>query len=266
MSRCVLDERTDARLKAYVESLGMIYLSTPFSRAAADRLQRLGVCAFKIGSGECNNYPLVRHIAGFGKPVLLSTGMNDLSSIDPAVEILRQARIPFGIMHCTSIYPTPYEKARLGALPQLASRYPDAVIGLSDHTLGPYTCFAAVALGASIVEKHFTSDRHWPGPDVPISIDPSELASLVVGTSAIAKALGGSKDILPEEQPTIAFAYASVVSVKDLAPGDRLSPENVWVKRPGTGEIPAAAYETVLGRCVHRSVPRNSQLRWADLQ
>jgi N-acetylneuraminate synthase len=169
-------------------------------------------------------------------------------------------------MHCTSIYPTPSEKARLGALPVLARRYPDAVIGLSDHTLGPYTCFAAIALGASIVEKHFTSDRSWPGPDVPISIDPAELRDLVVGTTAIASALGGTKDILPEEQPTIAFAYASVVSVRDLAPGECLSTENIWVKRPGTGEIPAAAYDELLGRRVQRLVPRDSQLRWADLQ
>jgi N-acetylneuraminate synthase len=266
MSRCRLDEDADRLLKARVESLGMIYLSTPFSRAAADRLERLGVTAYKIGSGECNNYPLLRHVAGFGKPVILSTGMNDLASIDTAVGILRQAGVPFALLHCTSIYPTPYAKARLGAIAQLAERYPDAVLGLSDHTLGPYTCFAAVALGASIVEKHFTSDHRWPGPDVPISIGPADLRQLVEGTRAIHDALGGVKDILPEEAPTISFAYASVVTTCDIGAGERLSPENTWVKRPGTGEIPAAAYETILGRVVSRPLGRDTQLRWLDLQ
>src|SRR4051794_3157900 len=115
MRRCALSEQQDAELKRLVESLGMIYLSTPFSRAAADRLERLGVVAYKIGSGECNNYPLIEHIAGFGKPVVLSTGMNDLASIAPAVAILRDQNVPYALMHCTSMYPTPYEKVRLGA-------------------------------------------------------------------------------------------------------------------------------------------------------
>ena len=156
----------ECSLKARVESQGMLYLSTPFSRAAADRLERMGVPAYKIGSGECNNYPLIRHIAAFGKPVILSTGMNDLDSIEPAVAILRDARIPYALLHCTSMYPTPYDKVRLGALSDLRARFPDAVLGLSDHSIGNYTCLAAVALGARVLEKHFTSDKSWPGPDI----------------------------------------------------------------------------------------------------
>ena len=178
------------------ESLGMIYLCTPFSRAAALRLERLGVEAYKIGSGECNNYPLISLIASFGKPVILSTGMNDLASIEPAVMILRRAGVPFALLQCTSMYPTPYDKVRLGAIPALRERFPDAVIGLSDHSIGNYTCFGAVALGASILEKHFTSDMTWPGPDVPISIDPEGLRELIDGSRAIHAALGGTKDIL----------------------------------------------------------------------
>ena len=108
MARCAFSAEDDARLKEYVEARGLIYLSTPFSRAAADRLEREGVGAYKIGSGECNNYPLIRHIAAFGKPVVLSTGMNDIAAIRPAVEILQGAGIPYALMHCTSIYPTPY--------------------------------------------------------------------------------------------------------------------------------------------------------------
>src|SRR5439155_10220606 len=170
MSRCALGEAEERCLKALAESQGMIYLCTPFSRAAANRLEAMGVPAYKIGSGECNNYPLIRHIASFGKPVILSTGMNDLASIEPTVAILRQGGIPYALLHCTSLYPTPYAKVRLGALGELATRFPDAVLGLSDHSLGAYTCLAAVALGARVLEKHFTSDKSWPGPDIPISL------------------------------------------------------------------------------------------------
>jgi len=265
MTRCALTEVEERRLKAYVEAKGMFFLSTPFSRAAADRLESMRVQAYKIGSGECNNYPLIRHIAKFGKPVILSTGMNDLASIRPAVEILRSAKIPYALMHCTSMYPTPYNKARLGALADLRAAFPDAVIGLSDHSLGNYTCFAAVALGARILEKHFTSDKTWPGPDVPISIDPRELKELVEGAQAIYLALGGSKSILAEEQPTIDFAYACVVSTCAISAGEMFTQENTWVKRPGTGEIKAADYERVLGQRAVRDIPAHTQIRWSDL-
>lgn len=266
MKRCALTEAEEVELKRYVEAKGMIYLCTPFSRAAAVRLERLGVAAYKIGSGECNNYPLIKHIAAYGKPVILSTGMNDLESVAPAVEILREAEIPFVLMHCTSMYPTPHHKVRLGALPAMAERFPDAVLGLSDHSMGNYTCFAAVALGARILEKHFTSDKSWPGPDVPISIDPRELRELIEGSRAIHQALGGSKGILPEEQPTIDFAYACVVSIVEIPAGSTLTMDNVWVKRPGTGEIKAVHFEELLGRKVKRAVPVNAQLKWEDLE
>jgi sialic acid synthase SpsE len=265
MKRCALSEDEDAQLKHRVESLGMIYLSTPFSRAAADRLERLGVCAYKIGSGECNNYPLIEHIARFGKPVLLSTGMNDLPAIATAVDILRRHSISFGLFHCTSMYPTPYEKVRLGALAELREAFRDAVLGLSDHSQGNYTCFAAVALGATLLEKHFTADKNWPGPDIEISIDTAQLRELITGTRAIHKALGGQKTILPEEQPTIDFAYACVVTTKDVRAGEQLDAGNIWVKRPGTGEIKAVHYAEVLGRRVREFLPRNAQLKWADL-
>jgi sialic acid synthase SpsE len=266
MSRCALSEAEDIQLKQHVEAKGMVYLSTPFSRAAAVRLEKMDVPAYKIGSGECNNYPLIKHIASYGKPVIMSTGMNDLSSVKPAVDILRQARVPFALMHCTSIYPTPYDKVRLGALRDLATAFPDAVLGLSDHSLGNYTCFAAVPLGAAILEKHFTSDSSWPGPDVPISITPPELRQLIEGTKAIALALGGNKTILPDEQPTIDFAYACVVSTCEIPQGGSLTEKNIWVKRPGTGEIKATDYERVLGRKAARDIPPNTQIKWNDLR
>jgi N-acetylneuraminate synthase len=164
------------------------------------------------------------------------------------------------------MYPTPYAKVRLGALPELADAFPDAVLGLSDHSLGNYTCFAAVPLGASLLEKHFTADRRWPGPDIEISIDPAELRQLIEGTRAIHAALGGGKTILPEEQKTIDFAYACVVTTKDILPGETLTRENIWVKRPGTGEIKARHYNEILGRKAKQTLKKNSQVQWSNLQ
>ncbi len=266
VTRCVLSEQDEAGLKRYAETRGLLFLSTPFSRAAADRLERLGVAAYKIGSGECNNYPLVEHIARFGKPVILSTGMNSIESVEKAVEILRLNQVPFALLHCTSMYPTPYPSVRLGALAELAAHFPDAVIGLSDHSLTIYPCLGAAALGACILERHFTSCKEWPGPDVPISMEPDELRRLVEGSRAIAESLGGGKGILPGEAPTIQFAYASVVAISDIAAGQPLSMENTWVKRPGTGEIRAEHFAEVLARRAARDIRRNEQIQWAWLQ
>jgi len=265
MARCALDASQEKELKEYAEGRGLVFLSTPFSRAAADRLEGLGVAAYKIGSGECNNYPLVDHVASFGKPIILSTGMNDLASIAPAVEIFERRGVDYALLHCTSMYPTPYEKVRLGAIPQMAEAFPGAVIGLSDHSLGNWTCFGAVPLGARILEKHFTSDPRWPGPDVPISITPVELTELVAGSRAIFEALGGDKAILAEEQPTIDFAYACVVTTRAVEAGEALSADNCWVKRPGTGEIKAVDYEKVLGRKTKRAIGADAQVAWGDL-
>ncbi len=266
MDRCTLSEVEEEGLKNYVEAKGMIYISTPFSRAAADRLEQMGVGSYKVGSGECNNYPLIEHIADFGKPVILSTGMNDIESVGKAVAILRSANVPFALMQCTSMYPTPYEKVRLGGITDLIESFPDAVVGLSDHSIGNYTCFGAVAVGASILEKHFTSDKSWPGPDVPISIDPIELKELIIGSKAIQKAMGGQKTILFEEQPTIDFAYACVVTNKQINKGDLFTAENIWVKRPGTGEIKAEFYKDVLNKVATRMIPENSQVKISDIE
>ena len=262
IQRCSLSEDEEIILKNYAESLGLIYLSTPFSRKAANRLEEMGVSAYKIGSGECNNYPLIEHIASFGKPIILSTGMNDLKSISNSVKIFEKKGIDYALLHTTSIYPTPYEKIRLGALDDLKSNFPNSVIGLSDHSIGIYTCLAAVTLGASILEKHFTSDKNWPGPDIPVSINPTELKELILGSNAIFLANGGNKTILPEEQPTINFAYASVVSIQDIQKDELFTKDNIWVKRPGTGEIKAENYEKILNNRATIDIKKDSQLDW----
>ena len=265
MARCALTEEEDLELKEYVESKGMIYLSTPFSRAAANRLEEMGVVAYKIGSGECNNYPLVEHIASFRKPVILSTGMNNLESVSKSVKILRAHKIPFALLHCTSIYPTPCEKVRLGAIEELRIEFPDAIIGLSDHSLDNYSCLGAVSLGACILERHFTSDKSWLGPDIPISMDPVELKDLIEGSRIIHKALGGNKEVLKEEQSTIDFAYASVVAIKDIKKGSLFDRDNVWVKRPGTGEIRAEHFYDILSKKAKADIKENAQIKWEQV-
>jgi len=134
MKRAALNEEDETALKNYVESLGMIFISTPFSRAAADRLERMGACAYKIGSGECNNYPLIEHIASFGKPMIVSTGMNDIKSIKKTVKILEKHAVAYALLHTTNLYPTPPELVRLGAMQKLQDEFPDIPVGLSDHT------------------------------------------------------------------------------------------------------------------------------------
>jgi N-acetylneuraminate synthase len=261
MKRCSLTHKQHAELKKYCEKLGLIYLCTPFSRAAVDSLAKLKVAAFKIGSGECNNYPLIKHIASFKKPVILSTGMNDLRTIRRAVKILNEAKISHAILHCTSMYPTPYEKVRLGAINILEKTFPRTVVGLSDHSIGNYTSFAAVSMGASIIEKHFTSNKKWKGPDVSISINPKELQELIEGTKAIHQSLGGKKDILKEEKVTINFAYASVVSIRDIKKGEKFTKTNIWVKRPGTGEILAEDFEKILSKVASCDIAKDIQIK-----
>lgn len=266
IERCELTEAEEREVQKYCETKGILYLSTPFSREAADRLYGMGVPAFKIGSGECNNLPLLDHIAAMGRPMILSTGMNDIASIRASVKVIKKHNVPLALMHCTSIYPTPYSLVRLGAIGDLQRAFPDTVVGLSDHSMDIYTCLGAVALGASILEKHFTVTRDWPGPDVPISINPLELKRLIEGSRAIWESNNGQKTRLAEEQPVIDFAYASVVTIKPIAQGDVFTLENIWVKRPGTGEMLTDEFEAVLGKRARHSLEAEVQLQRRDIE
>ncbi len=262
MKRCALSEEEEWELKKYVESKGMIFLSTPFSRAAADRLERFGVLAYKIGSGELNNYPLIKHIASFGKPMIVSTGMNNIESIKKAVAILEEAKVPFALMHTTNLYPTDPSLVRLGAMQEMMNAFPGIPIGLSDHTRTNTACIAAMTLGASIVERHFIDNMNRPGPDVVCSMDEVKCAELIAASRDITKMLGGKKEAAKEEQVTIDFAFASVVTTKKIKKGEIFSEDNLWVKRPGTGEIAAEKYEDILGKRASVDIDNDMQLTW----
>ncbi|QWD00744.1 polyhydroxyalkanoate biosynthesis repressor PhaR [Polynucleobacter paneuropaeus] len=266
MARCALSLEDERSLMNYVQQRGAIFISTPFSRAAVDRLVDFDIPAFKVGSGECNNYPLIKYISKFGKPVIISTGMNSIESVRPSVEILRNANIPYALMHCTNVYPTPPELVRLGAVPQLKEAFPDAVIGLSDHTTSNYPCFGSVALGASLLERHFTDRMDRPGPDIICSMDPVALRELIEGSKIIFAARGGEKGPVEAEAPTIAFAFASVVAIRDIAPGQKLTEENIWVKRPGGGDFTVMDYEALLGKIAVTNIRRGFQVKRTDVK
>ena len=260
IDRCVLDYEQEKSLFDYAKEKGILFFSTPFSREGADRLNELGVELYKIGSGECNNLPLLNHVANFNKPMILSTGMNDISSIRTSVETILNHGVPLALLHCTSIYPAPPETMRLGAISHLKNEFPDLEIGLSDHSLGISVALGSVAVGANIVEKHFTKSRNWPGPDNPFSIEPHELKNLVDWSKEIWMARGGEKNILDDEKPVIDFAYACVVAIRDIKKGEALSLDNIWVKRPGNGEILAKDFENVLGKVATVDISENTQL------
>jgi len=266
MATCALNEKDERELQEYVHKKGMIFISTPFSREAANRLEKMDVPAFKIGSGECNNYPLLKHIASYGKPIILSTGMNTIDSISKAVAIFREIKIPYALLHCTNIYPTPPELVRLNAINELKESFQDAVVGLSDHTITNYPCIASVALGASILERHFTDRKDRVGPDIICSMDPIECKELIEATKIVKKARDGKKGPVSEEKPTIDFAYASVVSIAEIKEGEEFTILNIWVKRPGTGDIIAEQFESILGKRASRNIEADRQLTWKDIE
>ena len=265
MERCALSEEEEFELKRYVEEKGMIFISTPFSRAAAYRLERMGVEAYKIGSGECNNYPLLELVSSFGKPIILSTGMNSIASIEKSVNIFRKHKIPYALLHCTNIYPTPPELVRLGGMEEIKHAFPDAVIGLSDHSLTDYPCMGAVALGASILERHFTDTKERPGPDIVCSMTPDNLKELIEASKIIALSRGGRKEAAKEEKVTMDFAFASVVAEKDIAEGEVFTEESLWVKRPGTGDFSADDYAVLIGKKAARPIKKGLQLKKTDV-
>jgi len=248
MKRCALSEDDEFELMQYVQDKGMVYLSTPFSRAAADRLEKFGVLAYKIGSGEMNNYPFLKHIAAFGKPMIVSTGMNSLENVRKAVEILKSFNIKYALMHTTNLYPTDPALVRLGAMQEMMEDFPGVPIGLSDHTMTNTACIAAMALGASLVERHFVDKMTRPGPDVVCSMDEKALRELLSAANDVTKMLGGKKEPAKEEQVTIDFAFATIVTIQPVKAGEKFTSKNLWVKRPGTGEILAEEYEKILGK------------------
>ena len=266
MERCALSKDEEAELKRYSEELGMIWISTPFSRAAADFLEELDVAAYKIGSGEADNLPLIRHIAKKGKPVIMSTGMQTIDTIRASVQILEDAGVEYALLECTNLYPSPAEIVSLRGVTDLKNAFPNAVVGFSDHSIGPEMALASVALGACILERHYTDTRYRKGPDIINSMDPSELRHIIDRSKEIWIAANNPKQRTEAEEPVYAFARASVVADKDLPEGHVITEADIWARRPGSGEIAGYEFDKVVGKTLTRSVTRNTQLKWSDLR
>lgn len=265
MQRCALGADDETELKRYTESLGMIWISTPFSRAAADFLETLDVAAYKIGSGEVDNLPLIRHIARKGKPVIMSTGMQTIESIRASVKILDDAGIDYALLECTNLYPSPPEIVSLQGVTDLKAAFPNAVVGFSDHSIGPDMALASVALGACILERHYTDTRYRIGPDIINSMDPAELRHIIDRSREIHTALHNPKQRTPSEDSVYAFARSSVVADRDLTAGTVITEADIWARRPGSGEIAGFEFDKVVGKTLNRDMPRNTQLKWSDL-
>lgn len=266
MESYCLSADDEIALKDYAESLGLIYLSTPFSRQAANFLDEIGVAAFKIGSGETDNLPLIRHIAGFSKPIIMSTGMQSIATLGRSVDILEQSGVPFALLECTNLYPSPPEIVSLQGIAELKKAFPGAIVGFSDHSIGSTMALAAVALGACIVERHFTDTRHRIGPDISCSMDPAELRFLIDRAGEIHTALRNPKERTKAEEPVYRFARSSIVADRDLQKGHLIQEADIWARRPGTGEIPGFEFDKVVGQRLARAVSRNTQLAWPDFE
>ena len=265
MKKCALSRKDETALKDYVESLGMIFISTPFSRSACDFLETLDVPAYKIGSGEADNLPLIRHIAAKGKPVILSTGMQTIASVRASVQILEDAGVEYALLECTNLYPSPPEMVSLQGVTELMAAFPNAVIGFSDHSIGPEMALASVALGASILERHYTDTRYRAGPDIICSMDPAELRYLIDRSREVYTALHNPKERTTAEEDVYYFARASVVADRNLPAGHTITEADIWARRPGSGDIPGYEFDKVVGRTLKAAVTRNQQLKWKDL-
>ena len=264
MKECSLTLDEEKELKKHAENLGLIWISTPFSRKAVDFLDHIDVPAFKIGSGEAENLPLINHIAKKGKPIIMSTGMQSIQSLKNSVEILENSHVEYALLECTNLYPSPPEIVSLKGIEELKEAFPKALVGFSDHSIGPEMALASVALGACIVERHFTDTRYRNGPDISCSMDPAELRLMIDRSAEIYKALKNPKQRTKPEEDVYKFARASVVADKDMPAGHIITEKDIWARRPGSGEIPGYKYHDVIGKKLRLAVKKNHQLEWSN--
>ena len=241
LKKLELSREDHIALKKYCEEKGIHFFSTAFDLDSIDFLHSLDLGLWKIPSGEITNYPYLKKIASFHEPVILSTGMCDMSDIEAAYSVLlnnglRESQIT--ILHCNTEYPTPYEDVNLKAMKAIQEHF-HVKVGYSDHTEGIEIPIAAVALGASVIEKHFTLDRNMEGPDHKASIEPEEFKAMVLSIRHIEKALGnGEKTVSNSERKNIAIARKSIVAACSIKKGELLTERNLAIKRPGTGISP----------------------------
>ena len=262
LSALELSAETHRQVVSWCWDEGILFMSTPFDEESADLLDDLGVPLFKVPSGEVTNWSLLEHIGRKGKPIILSTGMSTVSEVDDAVRVIRASGDPpLILLHCVSNYPCSAASVNLRAMGSMAASW-GVPVGYSDHTVGIEVAVAAVALGACVVEKHFTLDRQMPGPDHQASIEPEELALLVSSIRNVEEAFGdGVKRPVAEEEAIADVARKSLVAAGPIPSGTVIRPDMLTVKRPGTGVHPRH-FSTFVGKCVVRDVRADELLGW----
>jgi len=266
IKKCALSEIDESKLMKYIISKKKIFISTPFSKAAVDRLVRFKVPAFKIGSGEWNNLELIEYICKFKKPIIMSTGMSRLNELIKTVNFINKKKIPLVLLHCTNVYPTPIEKSRLNSITIMQKHFKNNIIGYSDHTVGLYASYAALTLGAKIIEKHYVDTHSRKGPDISCSMDKHQLKELIKASKFISRSLPGKKEPIKEEHVTMNFAFASVVSKIFIKKGSLLNKKNICLKRPGNGDFLSKDFSKLLGKKVNNDILPNVQIRKKDIQ
>ncbi len=251
------------KLKKYCDEKGILFLSSPFDIESARFLKDLGLQMFKIASGEITNYPLLKEIGSYRKEVILSTGMADLGEIEDALDVLIESgtkKENITVLHCNTEYPTPFEDVNLRAMLTIKEAF-KVRVGYSDHTLGIEVPIAAVALGAEVIEKHFTLDKNLPGPDHKASLDPGELKTMIKAIRNIEKAIGDSiKKPSPSEKKNIPIVRKSIVAKRPIKKGEILTEENLTTKRPGTGISPMR-WREIIGRKAQRDFKKDELIK-----
>ena len=246
-----LDEAAHIRLYQYCQHQGIQFLSTPFDLESIELLHRLGLEIFKIPSGEITNLPYLRKLGALKKRLILSTGMADLGEIEDALDVLTESGTPLGnitVLHCNTEYPTPFEDVNLRAMLTIRNAFPGIFVGYSDHTIGIEAPIAAVAMGATVIEKHFTLDRNLPGPDHQASLEPHELGAMISGIRNIEKALGtGRKKPSASELKNRPIARKSIVAATSIEAGETFTEMNITAKRPATGITPMR-WDEIIGQ------------------
>ncbi|WP_048118429.1 N-acetylneuraminate synthase family protein [Nitrosopumilus adriaticus] len=264
IKNCELTENEEVKLSKYCKERKILFLSTPFSITAVERLEKIKMPAYKIGSGELTNIPFLEHIAKTKKPVILSTGMSEMNEIKTAVRLFKKYKTPLALLQTTSEYPCDYKDINLGVIEKYQKVF-KIPIGISDHSIGIYTALGAVAKGACIVEKHITLNKKMSGPDQKLSLEYKELSELVKGCKAIKEALGNSKKILKKELPVLRFARESVVTLNKISKNEKFTHDNLTTKRPNTGQIPAKDFHKIIGKKAKKDLHKNKQLKYSDI-
>lgn len=266
LKKLEFDQEVFGKLKKYCDDVGISFMSTPFDEASVDLLEELHVNCYKMSSGDITNKPLLQYVAEKNKPVIISTGMCIMEEVKEAVAwIEKTGNKQIKILHCTSNYPTPYSQVNMNAMLTLKKHF-SYEIGYSDHTQGIIIPIMAVSMGAQIIEKHFTLDRNMTGPDHKASLEVDELADMVQAIRSIESAMGdGIKRPMESEKDTMLVARKSIMLGKAVKKGEKLSRENLVVKRPGSG-IEPKYIEQVAGKVLKRDMEEDAMLSWEDLE